>query len=248
MKRRSVVAALLIVGIAIAGVTARAFLRAQALEIDNIHWQGYPLPPCFLDAVHCGGHLLGSDEDARDLFARLVVGAGYTLEIALLALAIEIAVAALFAKLIRSLRLIREPFLVIVEALSAIPRLPLVLVLGLVMYWLARPFSDSPVAIAAVLAAVFVPNAVKALAQPLRANHLARRFCADLASIVLLGATVDMFGYGLQPPYPSWGNMLVNSQAYFETAWWSSVFPAVCIFLVVLLIDVVRRGIADSTA
>src|SRR5579884_1421430 len=42
--------------------------------IDNVHWQGNPLPPCFVDASQCGGHSLGSDENGRDLLARLIFG------------------------------------------------------------------------------------------------------------------------------------------------------------------------------
>src|SRR5215469_7416873 len=37
--------------------------------IDNVHWQGNPLPPCFQDAEQCGHHLLGSDEVGRDLLS-----------------------------------------------------------------------------------------------------------------------------------------------------------------------------------
>ncbi|MDQ2679425.1 MAG: ABC transporter permease [Candidatus Eremiobacteraeota bacterium] len=58
--------------------------------IDNVHWQGNPLPPCFVNAVQCGGHFLGSDEVGRDLLSRLMFGAQISLTIGVTAVIMEI--------------------------------------------------------------------------------------------------------------------------------------------------------------
>jgi len=63
--------------------------------IDNIHWQGNPLPPCFQDATQCGGHLLGSDENGRDLLSRLMFGAQISLTVGVAAVIMELIIGTL---------------------------------------------------------------------------------------------------------------------------------------------------------
>ncbi len=59
-------------------------LHQDPNAIDNVHWQGYPLAPGI------AGHLLGTDENGRDLLARLIYGAQISLTVALFAVFIEI--------------------------------------------------------------------------------------------------------------------------------------------------------------
>lgn len=60
--------------------------------IDNVHWQGTPLPPCFQDASQCGGHLLGTDEVGRDMLSRLLFGARISLMVGLFAVLMEVVI------------------------------------------------------------------------------------------------------------------------------------------------------------
>jgi peptide/nickel transport system permease protein len=63
--------------------------------IDNVHWQGNPLPPCFQDASQCGGHSLGSDENGRDLLSRLIFGARISLTVGVAAVIMELIIGTL---------------------------------------------------------------------------------------------------------------------------------------------------------
>ena len=63
--------------------------------IDNVHWQGNPLPPCFQDAAQCGGHVLGSDENGRDLLSRLMFGAQISLTVGVAAVIMELIIGTL---------------------------------------------------------------------------------------------------------------------------------------------------------
>ncbi len=62
--------------------------------IDNVHWQGMPLPPCFQSQAQCGGHTLGTDEVGRDLLSRLLFGARVSLTVGLFAVIMEVLIGA----------------------------------------------------------------------------------------------------------------------------------------------------------
>src|SRR5271155_1953711 len=61
--------------IVLGAVFAKQLSPFDPNAIDNVNWQGQPLPPCFQDAAQCGGHPLGTDEVGRDLLSRLLFGA-----------------------------------------------------------------------------------------------------------------------------------------------------------------------------
>jgi peptide/nickel transport system permease protein len=74
----------------LAAVFAGQLAPIDPNAIDNVHWQGTPLPPCFQDASQCGGHLLGTDEVGRDLLSRLLFGARISLTVGLSAVLMEV--------------------------------------------------------------------------------------------------------------------------------------------------------------
>lgn len=67
--------------------------------IDEVHWQGNPLPPCFQDAAACGGHSLGTDENGRDLLSRLMFGARISLTVGVAAVIMELFIGTLLGAL-----------------------------------------------------------------------------------------------------------------------------------------------------
>lgn len=75
-----------------AAVFAKQLAPFDPNAIDNVHWQGTPLPPCFQDGAQCGGHLLGTDEVGRDLLSRLLFGARISLMVGLFAVLMEVVI------------------------------------------------------------------------------------------------------------------------------------------------------------
>ncbi|HEX5274641.1 MAG TPA: ABC transporter permease [Candidatus Rubrimentiphilum sp.] len=67
--------------------------------IDEVHWQGNPVPPCFVNAAQCGGHFLGLDENGRDLLSRLMFGAQISLTVAVSAVIMELVLGTLLGAL-----------------------------------------------------------------------------------------------------------------------------------------------------
>ena len=62
---------------------------------------------------------------------------------------------------------------------------------------------------------------------------------------ILLEASLSYLGLSVQPPTPSWGNMLNEGRTYLETAPWISVFPGIAIMLAVLAFNLVGDGLRD---
>lgn len=70
----------------------------------------------------------------------------------------------------------------------------------------------------------------------------------SLAFAILSEAALSFLGLGVQPPEPSWGRMLFDSRAFFQDAWWMSVFPGLAVFVTVLacnLLGDVLRDVLD---
>jgi ABC-type dipeptide/oligopeptide/nickel transport system permease subunit len=67
------------------------------------------------------------------------------------------------------------------------------------------------------------------------------------ATAVLTEAALSFLGIGVQPPQPSWGQMLAQSQAYiFGGDWWFSVFPGLAIFLAMVGFNLLGDGLRDA--
>src|SRR5690606_14313695 len=70
----------------------------------------------------------------------------------------------------------------------------------------------------------------------------------SLSFAILSEASLSFLGLGVQPPEPSWGRMLFDSRAFFQDAWWMSVFPGLAVFLTVLacnLLGDILRDVLD---
>ena len=66
-----------------------------------------------------------------------------------------------------------------------------------------------------------------------------------IATTVLLEATLSFLGIGVQPPEPSWGNIIFESQSYFQAAPWLVFFPGAVILLTALAFNLVGDALRD---
>lgn len=55
-----------------------------------------------------------------------------------------------------------------------------------------------------------------------------------MGNAILIESALSFLGIGVQPPVPSWGNLLIDGKETLEVAWWLSVFPGLAILLTVL--------------
>jgi peptide/nickel transport system permease protein len=63
---------------------------------------------------------------------------------------------------------------------------------------------------------------------------------------ILLEAALSFLGVGVQPPTPSWGEMLAKATSIFDVAWWFLFFPGMALLLTVLAFNLVGDGLQDA--
>jgi peptide/nickel transport system permease protein len=211
---------------------------------------------------------LGADLAGRDVLSRILIGARVSLLVAtfgtLLGLAIGVA-AGLVAGFYRGVvdvaisrfldAVMSIPVLLLAIALAAV--LPaggvwtLVLVLGLVNWTtVARVVRAETLSLRS---REFI-EAARALGAPTW-RILARHLLPNLIGTILVFATLSMagnillesalsfLGVGIQPPTPSWGNMIQEGVAYYGSAWWIAGFPGLAILMTVVSYNLVGDGL-----
>jgi peptide/nickel transport system permease protein len=67
-----------------------------------------------------------------------------------------------------------------------------------------------------------------------------------VAGAILTESALSFLGIGVQPPTPSWGNILTSGKDYIEFAWWLSLFPGLAILVTVLSYNLIGEGIRDA--
>jgi len=89
----------------------------------------------------------------------------------------------------------------------------------------------------------------RVIARHLIPNTLAPVIVAATLAVgqaILSESTISYFGLGIQPPVPSWGNMLQNAQEYLWTAPWLALYPGFCIFITVMAFNLLGDGLRDA--
>ena len=234
-----------------------------------------PFPPARQDldqrlAPPSRVHVLGTDGFGRDVLSRIMVGARASLATGLLAtglaLLIGIAVGIFGGYFLGSVDLWLTRF---TELALGIPPLFLVLliialfgpslrntilVIGLV-YWppTARIIRGEALRIRQYQF-IEAARAVGAASRRILGRHLLPNLLPALivqatlfmADAILIESGLSYLGVGIQPPAPSWGNMLVDGRRYVDSAWWIATFPGTAIFLTVLSINLVGDGLRDA--
>ena len=229
------------------------------------------LPPFATDqAGHF--HLLGTDDFGRDLFARMMLAARVSLTVGLLgsvlAGGVGIVVGGTAAWLGGTVDRIA---MAASDALLAIPRLVLLLVCatlwrpGLTMVvailgvtgWMGvarlvraevlgvreRPFVEAAHALGApsrrILWRHILPNAL---------SPAVVAITLGVGSAILLESGLSFLGLGIQPPQPSWGNMIADGRGAIVVAPWVALAPGLALILTVLACTLLGDALRDRLA
>jgi peptide/nickel transport system permease protein len=87
---------------------------------------------------------------------------------------------------------------------------------------------------------------------------IARHLLPNVVAIVVISATLRVglgilteaglsyLGLGVQPPMPSWGNMVADGREYLRIGWWISAVPGACVFVSVMAFNLIGDGLRDA--
>ena len=205
-------------------------------------------------------HPLGTDENGRDVLARVLFGARMTLGIGLGGAALAVAVGTVLGGLagylggwVDALVMRVVDFMLAFPSLFAILLFSALLSTGLVQLdfligltgWmpvarLARGAFRGLMTLPYVEAArACGADGARIVGRHLLPNALGVLFVAALAQVnrsIMAEATISFLGMGIKPPAPTWGNLLIGAQDYLWTAPWLAVAPGIALTVTMLAI------------
>jgi peptide/nickel transport system permease protein len=229
---------------------------------DGLTIEGAPLPPD-------GKFWMGTDLLGRDMFSRLVYGARTSLIIGVVANGAAVLIGTFFGVVAGFVGgWLGAVMMRFTDLMMAFPALLLAIVLAAI-------FSPSLWIVALVIAMVnwvqiarIIYTETRSIAErdfieaewglgASRGRILLRHVLPHLlsttivwgtlgiATTVLLEATLSFLGIGVQPPTPSWGNIIFENQTYFSSAPWLVFIPGAAIILLALAFNLVGDALRD---
>jgi peptide/nickel transport system permease protein len=233
----------------------------------------YPPDQIDVDNILVGpnqSHLMGTDPLGRDVLSRIIYGSGVSLSVGLVAVGISTligivlgAVSGYYGGVVDKvimrfvdIMLCFPTFFLILAVIAFLPPniYNIMIVIG-VTSWMGvtrlvraefltlreRDFVRAAVSQGASnFRIIFLHVLPNAMAPVLVAATL------GVASAVLIESSLSFLGLGVQPPDPSWGNMLTEGKDNIEIAWWLSLFPGMAIFVTVMGYNLLGEGIRDT--
>lgn len=214
-------------------------------------------------------HWFGTDDQARDIFSRIVHGARLTLLVVAMVAVISTPIGLLVGTAAGYFGgWVDEVLMRITDIFLAFPRL----ILALAFVAALGPGIEN--AILAIAITSWPPYARIARAEtltirnsdyinaarlqgassvriiwghvvPLCASSVIIRVTLDMAGIILTAAGLGFLGLGAQPPLPEWGAMVASGRRYLIDYWWIATVPGVAIFIVSLGFNLLGDGLRD---
>jgi len=212
-------------------------------------------------------YLLGTDNFGRDVFFRVIAGAKYTLLTALFTVAGSAVIGSalgMFSGFAGGL--LDEAVIRLLDVLSSFPGIllallmvslldnsPKTLVAALLILFIPGftrimrngmlRFKDRDFVLSARVAGISYPRIIFLHIFPNLIPSLVSTSVLGLSNAILAESTMSYLGLGIQPPVPSWGRMLAESQTFLFNAPWCALVPGIAIILTVLAFHYLGEGL-----
>ena len=215
-------------------------------------------------------HLLGTDDLGRDLLSRIIWGSRVSLKVGFVAVGIAIMIGIVIgsvagfyggkvdAILMRfvDIMLAFPTFFLILAVIAILePNIFTIMAVIGITSWMdvarlvraefltlkERDFVDAARAIGI--------NNTRLIFRHILPNALSPVFVAatfGVGGAILIESGLSFLGLGVQPPDPSWGNILTAGKDNIEIAWWLSLYPGLAILITVLSYNLVGEGLRDA--
>jgi len=255
----------------VGGVILLAFLMVAIFPSLFVRFDAYKmdLSKTFLP-IHAEGHLFGTDNYGRDIFARLAYGSRLSLLIGFVVVAIASVVGTVLGLLagyyggwvdftvMRMVEIFYSfPFLILVIAVMAIlgPSIFNVMwVLGLVSW---PSYARLVRAQVLSLRSIDYIRAARAVGcgdgriifrhiLPNTVTPIIVQATLGLPSAILSSAALGFLGFGVQPPTPEWGSMMSEGKEYILLNPNLIIWPGICIFVIVLSFNFIGDALRDT--
>lgn len=212
-------------------------------------------------------HPLGTDSLGRDILSRMIYGARISLSIGIIAVGIATllgicfgAIAGFYGGFIDSaimrfvdIMLCFPTFFLILAVVAVLESsiFNIMVIIGLTS-WMGtarliraeilslkeREFIQAEVALGVsnfrIITKHLIPNAIA----PVLVSAI-----LGIAAAILLESGLSFLGLGVQPPTPSWGNILIEAKSTLGVAWWITIFPGTAILITILGFHFIAEGL-----
>jgi peptide/nickel transport system permease protein len=215
-------------------------------------------------------HILGTDDLGRDILSRMIYGTRISLSVGFVAIAIATIIGIILGSLAGYYgKLIDSLIMRLVDIMLSVPTffllLTIIAIVGpsiwIVMFvigltgWMSiarlvraefltlkeREFVLAARSIGASDARIIFKHILPNAMSPVYVS-----FILGVAGAILMESGLSFLGFGVQPPVPSWGNILTAGREYMEVAWWLIFFPGLAILITCLSYYILGEGIRQA--
>jgi peptide/nickel transport system permease protein len=215
-------------------------------------------------------HYLGTDEQGRDVLSRLIYGSRVSLSVGFVAVSIYVLIGIIIGAIAGYFGGTMDMLLSrLIEVVLCFPTFFLILtllaVLGPSIYYIMMVIGLTGwTGIARLVRGEFLKlrdqdfvtacrsqgmGTSRIIFRHILPNSIAPVLVSStfgVAAAILVESSLSFLGFGVQPPTPSWGDLLSQSRAFIDIAWWLTIFPGVAIFLTITSFNLVGEGLRDA--